>query len=90
MSLSYLRDKIIKELQEKADAASSRAVNNHPSGHTNTDTYAMQQIDALSEARACLIAIQVVGAAYRDMIEPEAKAKQDEAEQQPRSKEPIY
>ena len=91
MSLSYLRDNIVKALQEKADAASSRAMNNHPLSHQSTDTYAMQSVDALSEARAFLVAMNIVNKSYNDMIEPEKKQQQDEEDSQPKpEQEPIY
>lgn len=82
MSLSYLRDNITKALQERADAASTRAMNNHPSTHSSADTYAMQSVDALSEARAYLMAIQIVSKAYQDLIEPEKKAGQEDDQTQ--------
>lgn len=90
MSLSYLRDNITKQLQERADAASTRAMNNHPSTHSSADTYAMQSVDALSEARAYLTAIQIVSAAYKDMIEPEKKPDMNETQQAKPKGETLY
>lgn len=90
MSLSYLRDNITKALQERADAASTRAMNNHPSTHNSADTYAMQSIDALSEARAYLYAIQIVSTEYKNMIEPEKKPDMDETQQARPKGESIY
>lgn len=91
MSLSYLRDAVIKDLRDKADAASTRAINCHPSSHLSADTYAMQQIDALSEARAYLYAIGIVNAAYKLMTDPDKpEDKVEQAEQNKPPQEPIY
>ena len=90
MSLSFLRDNIITAIQERADAASTRAMNNHPAGHQSADTYAMTSIDALSEARALLTAIAIVRNEYSRLVEPERAAKDDAEVQDKKPMEPIY
>lgn len=77
MSLSYLRDAIIKTLQARADAATNRAINMRvrPASHDipamSADEYALYQTDVLSEARTYAEALRLVGAEYAKLIEPE-------------------
>lgn len=77
MSLSILRDSIRNELQTLADSATTRAINMRvrPASETipamSCEEYALTQVDALTEARVYMTAIQIVTEEYRRMTEPE-------------------
>lgn len=77
MSLSFLRDAIVKSLQERVDARVNAAVNIRPRPASTdldamtSDEYAMQAVDMLAEARAYGEAARVVIAEYNRMVEPE-------------------
>ena len=77
MSLHFLRDNIARRLQERADNASTRAINMRvrPASEAipamSCEEYALLQVDALTEARIYMQAILVVTEEYRRMTEPE-------------------
>lgn len=93
MSLPVLKDSIIRKLQEKADEATTRAINMRvrPASESipamSCEEYALLQVDALTEARIYMEAIRVTTQEYRRMTEPE-KA-QNAAVQKPTTA-PIY
>lgn len=69
MSLSHLRDSIIKHLTEAADSAANRAINMRVHAATQADGYALTQADCLSEARTYTEAARIVLAEYKKMTE---------------------
>lgn len=71
MSLSYLRDAVVKKLQERVDAATNRAINMRVNMESRADGYALAQSDALSEARAYAAAQQLVIEEYKRLTEAE-------------------
>lgn len=89
MSLSVFRDSIRNALQERADSATTRAINMRvrPGGGgipaMSCEEYALMQVDALTEARVYMLAVQVVTDEYRRMTEPE-KAQQPVEEPKPK------
>jgi hypothetical protein len=83
MSLSVLRDSIQRKLQERADAATSRAINMRVRPGSadipamSCEEYALTQVDSLTEARVYMMAMQIVTDEYRRMTEPEKAADQN-------------
>jgi hypothetical protein len=94
MSLPYLRDGIMRRLQERADAATSRAINIRvrPASETipamSCEEYAMIQVDALTEARVLLQAIHIVNDEYNRMTQPEKV--QEQAAAPAKKQESVY
>lgn len=88
MSLPVFKDSINRKLQERADAATTRAINMRvrPASETipamSCEEYALGQIDALTEARVYMLAMQVVTDEYRRMTEPE-KAQDESKTKKP-------
>lgn len=79
MSLSYLRDAVLKKLQERVDAATMRAINMRVNMESRADGYALSQADSLSEARAYAEAAKLVIEEYKRLTEAE-KMPQTQAE----------
>lgn len=90
MSLDALRNACNKYFQERADAATSRAISirmRPPSPNIpgmSAEEYAMTSIDLLTEARIWLEAQKVITNEYRKLTEPEKAPDQDEPPKQPR------
>lgn len=94
MSLSYLRDNILKALQELVDARTNDAINMRPRyadpsmAAMTTGEYAMQQINTLAEARALALAARIVADEYKKITQPEKTGEKEKTEAQPKSE--IY
>lgn len=88
MSLAYLRDAIIKRLEEQADGRGQAAIDFRFQAEMTADQYAMMQVDRLAEARGITLAARIVKAEYKRMTETET---QPEATPAPEKKvEDVY
>lgn len=93
MSLSYLRDAIIKSLEERADKLANVAINFRVQAVTSTDEYAMNVADTLAQARAYTDAIKIVIAEYKKMTEaeqPNEMASDPQKQQQNERNQSVY
>lgn len=82
MSLSFLRESIIKSLQERTDKLAQSAIDMRVHHEMSADTYAMLQIDILAQARAYADAMRVVTAEYKKLTESDAPVPEIEKKQQ--------
>lgn len=81
MSLSYLRDAVIKRLQDKVDAAAEKAINMRVHQSSTADGYALTQADTLAEARAFAEAQKIIIDEYKRLTDaPETRDETPEAE----------
>lgn len=72
MSLSYLRDAVLKRLQDRVDTVVQSAIDMRVQS-MKMDEYAMLQVDKLAEARALATAALIVGEEYKRLTEPAPK-----------------
>lgn len=89
MSLSYLKDGVVRKLESRAAALAQEAIDYriHPS--MASDAYAMAQVDRLAMARGLTEAMNIVIAEYKRLTE--LPAKQDEGGiLNALAKEPVY
>lgn len=91
MSLDALRQACIKSFQERADTATSKALNLRPraAGQNlaamTAEEYAMFGIDALAEARTYLECQRIITNEFRKLTQPEQKIEEP-TEQKPARK----
>ena len=69
MSLSFLRDAVIKHLQTLADAAAQSAIDMQVHPEMSSDRYALMQVNKLAYARGLTEAARVVTREYKRLTE---------------------
>lgn len=94
MSIEALRVNCIKAFQERADGATTRAMNMdiRPAGQhiaaTTAEEYALTSVRSLTEARAFLEAMRIVQNEFMKLTQPEEKA--EKVVEIPTSKRSLY
>lgn len=86
MSLDFLRQSIVKALEDAATERTNRAINMRANIGIPADQYAMMQAQTLAEAFALQQAARIVNAEYKKMTDPpkEAPANDEKPQQQNR------
>jgi hypothetical protein len=78
MSLDLFRQNCLTRLQQMIDTRTTAAVNIRASQFTTTDALALQQVEALSEARAWLECQRVIQEEFTKLMKPQQASSESQ------------
>jgi hypothetical protein len=88
MTLDLFRQNTLNALQAAIDNKTTAAVNMQAKQFTTVDQYAMSQAETLAEARALLLAQQVIQAEFTKLMKPQ-QAESNASTPKPKTEE-VY